>query len=696
MDPVGAHGSRDGERDVAQVSRLLNARTAYGYDNNGNLTSVTDPLNHQTANGYDALNRVTQVTDPANGVSSYGYDPLDQLRSVQDPRNLATIYTVDALGTTTTTQGPDTAATVKTYDAAGNVLTSKDAKNQTTQYQYEALNRVTLISFEDATTRTFQYDTGTNQKGQLTKVIDGSGSTAYTYNLQGRLTNKIQAVGTVNLTTSYAYDTTTGRLTTMTYPSGAGITYTWTNGQITKMESGVNTVASAIVYQPFGVAKSWTFGNGQVISRSFDLDGRMTGHSLGTIGYDDASRITSQNLVFANRTYGYDALDRVTSYVDLSGSFGYGYDANGNRALFSGGGGPTYTYTTDGASNHLASYAAGGPSVNYAYDANGSVSSDGINTYGYNAAGRLSNAAAAGYTYNGLDQRVKKVAPDGTKLFVYDEAGQLIGEYGATGTPIEETTYLGDIPLTVATPAATYWIHTDHLNAPRKIFNASSQLVWQWDFATFGSNLPNENPSGLGVFSYNLRFSGQYFDAETGLFYNYYRDYDPRTGRYVESDPIGLIGGLNTYNYVEGNPISYVDPIGLWPGGRYSSADAAGIQAIKDINPQSIREGREYAGRVYQNKDSWYSYTEPNRGTKDRSDAGVCPSGTTNVGDYHTHGADDPGFDNENFSRGDKRGNDREGVPGYLGVPSGDIKKYTPIPGRPERGAVTTLGSGAR
>jgi RHS repeat-associated protein len=99
---------------------------------------------------------------------------------------------------------------------------------------------------------------------------------------------------------------------------------------------------------------------------------------------------------------------------------------------------------------------------------------------------------------------------------------------------------------------------------------------WQWDFATVGSNLPNENPSGLGIFSYNLRFPGQYFDTETGLFYNSYRDYDPRTGRYIESDPIGLLGGINTYSYVAGNPLSYADPRGLAATGQLIGQQAGG------------------------------------------------------------------------------------------------------------------------
>jgi RHS repeat-associated protein len=92
----------------------------------------------------------------------------------------------------------------------------------------------------------------------------------------------------------------------------------------------------------------------------------------------------------------------------------------------------------------------------------------------------------------------------------------------------------------------------------------TGNTVWQWDGEAFGNTPPNENPNGAGNFTFNLRFPGQYFDVETNLFYNYYRDYDPATGRYIESDPIGLVGGLNTYLYGDANPISRVDPLGLW------------------------------------------------------------------------------------------------------------------------------------
>jgi RHS repeat-associated protein len=109
-----------------------------------------------------------------------------------------------------------------------------------------------------------------------------------------------------------------------------------------------------------------------------------------------------------------------------------------------------------------------------------------------------------------------------------------------------------------------YYVHTDHLNTPRRITSPSTNaIVWRWDSEPFGTAAANQNPSGTGTqFIYNLRFPGQYYDAETGLSYNYFRDYDPGTGRYIESDPIGLMGGVNTYAYVRGNTLMYVDPLG--------------------------------------------------------------------------------------------------------------------------------------
>ena len=98
--------------------------------------------------------------------------------------------------------------------------------------------------------------------------------------------------------------------------------------------------------------------------------------------------------------------------------------------------------------------------------------------------------------------------------------------------------------------AGLYYIHADHLNTPRVVTDSQQRVVWRWENQEpFGNSLPEENPSGLGAFEFPLRFPGQYLDKETGLFYNYFRDYDPQTGRYVQSDPIGLAGGINPYAY---------------------------------------------------------------------------------------------------------------------------------------------------
>ena len=109
-----------------------------------------------------------------------------------------------------------------------------------------------------------------------------------------------------------------------------------------------------------------------------------------------------------------------------------------------------------------------------------------------------------------------------------------------------------------------YYLHPDHLGTPRLVTDVANAVRWRWDpDEPFGSSPANENPSGLGPFGINFRFPGQYLDKESNTHYNMMRDYDPAIGRYIQSDPIGLDGGINTYSYVGGNPLTLIDVFGL-------------------------------------------------------------------------------------------------------------------------------------
>jgi RHS repeat-associated protein len=123
------------------------------------------------------------------------------------------------------------------------------------------------------------------------------------------------------------------------------------------------------------------------------------------------------------------------------------------------------------------------------------------------------------------------------------------------------------LPVTSVATSVNY-VYTDHLDTPRVITRATdNQMVWRWENAgPFGVAQSDQEPSGLGAFSYRARFPGQLYDSETGLHYNYHRHYGPDTGTYTQSDPIGLAGGINTYSYVGGNPVNLIDPLGLSPG----------------------------------------------------------------------------------------------------------------------------------
>ncbi|MCA2997736.1 MAG: hypothetical protein ING75_03950 [Rhodocyclaceae bacterium] len=151
-----------------------------------------------------------------------------------------------------------------------------------------------------------------------------------------------------------------------------------------------------------------------------------------------------------------------------------------------------------------------------------------------------------------------------TVLGYHANATSAVTASGVSGSGSPSQT---DFLTVVQSAAGIFYVHTDHLGTPRAITDPSdNRLVWRWkNDDPFGNNTPDENPSGTNTsaFKYNLRFPGQYYDQETNTNYNYFRDYDPSTGRYVQSDPIGLAGGISTYAYVSGNPMSFIDPYGL-------------------------------------------------------------------------------------------------------------------------------------
>jgi RHS repeat-associated protein len=182
-------------------------------------------------------------------------------------------------------------------------------------------------------------------------------------------------------------------------------------------------------------------------------------------------------------------------------------------------------------------------------------------------------SGSVSFSYNGLEQRARKASSSSTSYYVYDEQGQLLGEYDANGTPIYETVYLNSTPVGALKQTGTaangniavaiYNMYADQIDTPRVITQQDHQIVWRWDTAeAFGATAPNQDPSGLGAFMFNQRFPGQVFDAETGLNQNTNREYNARTGRYTQFDPIGLRGGLNGFSYVANQPLNASDPTG--------------------------------------------------------------------------------------------------------------------------------------
>ena len=598
----------------------------YEYDAQGNPTkTIVAPavagFNHATQSVYDPLNRATAVIDARGKTTRIAYDGLGRPVQVTDPRSLVTQTPRNGLGDTTAVASPDIGTATSTYDAAGNLKTRQDSRGVLATYGYDPLNRLASVVYSGQT-YTWTYDqTGTGYAygiGRLTSTTHPSGRTQYAYDPQGRLTSDTQQVdaaaganpAALAMTVTYGYDAA-GHVTRITYPSGRVVSMSYTGGLPSALSLAANGTATPvrlldqIEFAPFGGVTGWHWqmaGSTQASNRVYDGSGRLVRYPLGPVvrdlSYDAAGRITDYTHYDAlagaatsassalDQHFGYDELGRLTTVVAGTSTWTIGYDDNGNRTSVTLGA-TTSTYTTSPTSNRLTGVANPTLTRTLQYDNAGNTTSDsGATGSGYTSTydvtGRLATLTRAGatvsFSYDGAGRRLRKFVSAGTGagaattvLFVYGQDGQLLGEYDQAGNALREYVWLGTRPVVLFTPDASnvanppvaYFVHTDHLDTPRVVVDRNNQVRWRWMAEPFGTTAPEDNPSGVGVSTQNLRFPGQYADRETGLNYNYSRDYDSSTGRYAQSDPIGLAGGINTYTYVEGNPVSYSDPLGL-------------------------------------------------------------------------------------------------------------------------------------
>ncbi|WP_284569478.1 RHS repeat domain-containing protein [Xanthomonas graminis] len=597
--------------------------TDFGYDANGNTTAVTNALGHKTQNDYDPLNRLARTLQDVGGIAAetkFGYDALDNLTKVTDPKGLDTTYAYNGLGDLTKLTSPDTGVTTYTYDSAGNRATQIDARNIKTTYSYDALNRLTKLAYSTTSLNvSYTYDVSqatcasgeTYAIGRLARMQDGSGSTDYCYDRFGDLVRKVQTTNGKVFVLRYAY-TKAGQLSRLTYPDGAAVDYV-RNAQGQTTEVGVTPAGGTrqvllnnTTYYPFGPVASWSYGNGRPMQRVLDQDyrplaindTRSDGLSTG-FAFDPAGNLSA--LTAAGNTapvvsLDYDALGRLTAFKDgPTGTVidGYSYDATGNR-LSAKVNTVTqrYTYPT---TNHRLSAVAGTART---YDAIGNTLSIGgtAQEFAYDATGRMSQVKRAGtvvmkYGYNGRGEQVRRVDKTNTYT-LYDESGHWLGNYDANGASLQQAIWLDDLPVGVLAKNSVRYVQPDHLGTPRAVIDPTRDVaIWKWDLKgeAFGNTSPDQDPDKDGTaFVFDMRFPGQRYDAATGFNQNYFRDYDPGTGRYGQTDPIGLRAGPSIYAYTNADPTTSIDPYGLQvraPSSHTWRQNSGGYSNIKSDVP---------------------------------------------------------------------------------------------------------------
>jgi RHS repeat-associated protein len=602
----------------------------YQLDSEGRRLSATDGVSRTRTYQYDLLGRVIQVTDAANKVFKYAYDAVSNRTATTDALLREIAYEYDDLGRNTAIVqlgASPNPRTELTYDAAGNLTAVKDAEGHTTTYEFDLLSRNTGVSHPLGQSAQFTYDsrdrldylvTARGRKidfeyeewgpvrqekrfptssasipdrtvtfsrdpdGNVTSVSDDGIQSdpiySVSYDALGRMYDEtVRYLPGGNRILEHRYDRYGNRreLTLQdTVDATTTITYNKLN-QPTAATFGASSLTLGYfanddlqtILFPGGVSRTYTYKTNGPIDTIAIAGG---GGPIAQISYsyNDVLDLTTATDADGIHSYAYDGLNRLTqaAHPALSGlaNESYTHDRVGNRKDAAN----PAQWTFD---NNNRIVQAG--SLTYTFDADGNLAtrSDGA-AFTHDARGRLTQftkgAISASYLYDPMGRRIRKSVNGTNVWFVWDQTA-LLAEYDAGGNRSQRYAYLpGSLsPAQIEDANGVYFAHGSNIDAPLLLTNSSAAVVWAAKYQTYGAALVNGDVDGNGMpVTFNQRAPGQYYDAESALFYNYLRDFDPDSGRYIQADPVGLAAGANVYAYVDNDPLSAVDPLGLQRG----------------------------------------------------------------------------------------------------------------------------------
>ena len=586
-------------REYARYGATGLAKRTASYDVSGRLQMETDAANRTTSYDYNAHGELSKTTFADGHYTLLTHDGQGHMSSFRDPNGRYTREYRDGFGRVYRRESPDSGVTAYAYDAAGREVEMIRANGMVVETDYDALGRITETRATGAAQVTYQYDYCSNGKGLLCRQSDAGGLTYYNYDVASRLQSKVSYVGASSYRFSWVYDHL-DRPIRIGYPGNVAALYEYDRqGRVDNVYAEINGLRKGVVgnvsYFPMGPMSGWTYGNQRTSEFWHDKDYRLGSKFTSGIQnlqfrYDDADQLTQiYNYRNSNdsQAYTYDLRSRLRTVVSNSGNHTWDYDANGNRKLHDWSEGYD-DFSYESGTNRLRQLIAPAgrarlmsfdPAGNLTLDLRGSGSSSVEYEYSYDGRNHLRTArvgtTTTEYVYNAQQQRVTKLTPTQHYRYFHDEH-KLMAETNDQGLDIDsQIIWLGSTPVGVVRRGVLYYISTDQLNRPAAITDSARRIVWQASNLAFDREV-SYHDSAFGEF--NLGFPGQYKDDETGLWYNWRRYYDASLGRYTQSDPIGLEGGLNTYGYATASPTGDVDPDGLNPV-RHCAAVAVGIAA---------------------------------------------------------------------------------------------------------------------